>query len=110
MGFGLTWDAGAHMECGQRVFKHYRSWFSDLSFLEMGNISDKGPLFVADKWLGSNWCSDVLGCLFNKNCVDHLPLKPLSSVRKPRPLGGVRVIWLCLENSLLLVLGLALGY
>ena len=44
--FGLTWDAGAHMEYGQRILNYYRSGFSDFSFLEMGNIRDKGPLFV----------------------------------------------------------------
>lgn len=44
--FGLTWDAGAHMEYGQRILNYYRSGFSDLSSLEMGNIRDKGPLFV----------------------------------------------------------------
>lgn len=44
--FGLTWDAGAHMEYGQRILSYYRSGFSDLSSLEMGNIRDKGPLFV----------------------------------------------------------------
>ncbi len=44
--FGLTWDASAHMEYGQRILSYYRGGFSDLSFLEMGNIRDKGPLFV----------------------------------------------------------------
>jgi len=44
--FGLTWDAGAHMEYGQRILNYYRSSFYDLSSLEMGNIKDKGPLFV----------------------------------------------------------------
>ena len=44
--FGLTWDASAHMEYGQRMLNYYRSGFSDLSSLEMGNIRDKGPLFV----------------------------------------------------------------
>jgi len=44
--FGLTWDASAHMEYGQRILDYYRSGFSDLSSLEMGNIKDKGPLFV----------------------------------------------------------------
>ena len=44
--FGLTWDAGAHMEYGQSILDYYRSGFSDLSSLEMGNIRDKGPLFV----------------------------------------------------------------
>jgi len=44
--FGLTWDAGAHMEYGQRILNYYRSDFSDLSSIEMGNIRDKGPLFV----------------------------------------------------------------
>ena len=44
--FGLTWDAGAHMEYGQRMLNYYRNGFSDLSSLEMGNIRDKGPLFV----------------------------------------------------------------
>jgi len=44
--FGLTWDAAAHMEYGQRILDYYRSGFSDLSSLEMGNIRDKGPLFV----------------------------------------------------------------
>ena len=44
--FGLTWDAGAHMEYGQRILSYYQSGFSDLSSLEMGNIRDKGPLFV----------------------------------------------------------------
>ncbi len=28
--FGLTWDAGAHMEYGQRILNYYRSGFSDL--------------------------------------------------------------------------------
>ena len=44
--FGLTWDASAHMEYGQRILSYYRSGFSDLGSLEMGNIRDKGPLFV----------------------------------------------------------------
>lgn len=44
--FGLTWDASAHVEYGQRMLNYYRSGFSDLSSLEMGNIKDKGPLFV----------------------------------------------------------------
>ncbi len=44
--FGLTWDAGAHMGYGQSILNYYRSGFSDLSSLEMGNIRDKGSLFV----------------------------------------------------------------
>jgi len=44
--FGLTWDASAHMAYGQRIFSYFWSGFSDLSSIEMGNIRDKGPLFV----------------------------------------------------------------
>lgn len=44
--FGLSWDASAHVEYGLRVLNYFRSGFSDLSSLEMGNIRDKGPLFV----------------------------------------------------------------
>jgi hypothetical protein len=44
--FGLTWDSSAHVEYGQRVLSYFLSGFSDLSSLEMGNIRDKGPLFV----------------------------------------------------------------
>jgi 4-amino-4-deoxy-L-arabinose transferase-like glycosyltransferase len=44
--FGLTWDASAHVEYGQRMFNYYVSGFDDISSIEMGNIRDKGPLFV----------------------------------------------------------------
>jgi len=52
--FGLTWDASAHMEYGQRILKYYLSGFSDLSSVEMGNIRDKGPLFALSSTL-SHW-------------------------------------------------------
>jgi 4-amino-4-deoxy-L-arabinose transferase-like glycosyltransferase len=44
--FGLTWDSSAHVEYGERVLSYFLGGFSDLSSLEMGNIRDKGPLFV----------------------------------------------------------------